>query len=270
MADSYVVFGNPIKQSRSPFIHRLFAQQTGQHLSYEAVEAPVFDFAGSVQAFVSQGGKGANVTVPFKEQAFKLCDSLSERATKAGAVNTLVVSPEGKLHGDNTDGAGLVKDLLANKVKIKNAKVLLIGAGGAARGVMLPLLEQKPASLTIANRTKSKAEALIEQFNHPALTACAMDALQGPFDLIINSTSAGLSGEVPAIGEHCINSKTVCYDMVYLREETAFNRWSREQGAAKTIDGLGMLVGQAAESFRLWRGVKPDAAPVLAALRASL
>lgn len=269
--DKYAVFGNPISQSRSPFIHNQYAQQTKQSLEYTAIEAPVDDFAASATSFFAQGGKGANVTAPFKEQAFAICLQVSERAQKAGAVNTLIKTENGEIHGDNTDGQGLVADLLNNSVVLENANILLIGAGGASRGVILPLLAQKPRHLVIANRTLAKAETLATEFNHPSFTASTFEDLnQQNFDVIINATSAGLSGKLPDIPNTCLSKNTVCYDMVYSRETTAFNAWAEQQGVAKTIDGLGMLVEQAAESFRIWREVMPQTQPVLEQLREQL
>ena len=267
--DRYGVFGNPIGHSKSPLIHRLFAEQTGQALSYEALLAPLDDFTGFARAFFAEGC-GANVTVPFKEEAFRLADSLSERARRAGAVNTLKKLDDGSLLGDNTDGAGLVRDLTVNAgVTLTGQRILLLGAGGAVRGVLEPLLAQRPAALVIANRTVAKAEQLAREFADlgPVL-ASGFDWLDEPVDLIINGTSASLAGELPAIAPSLILAgHTVCYDMMYGKELTAFNRWATEQGAARVIDGLGMLVEQAAEAFFLWRGVRPDSAPVLRHLR---
>ncbi|TBU96559.1 shikimate dehydrogenase [Stutzerimonas kirkiae] len=269
--DRYGVFGNPIGHSKSPQIHRLFAEQTGQALSYEALLAPLDDFEGFARDFFRQG-RGANVTVPFKEQAYRLADQLSERARRAGAVNTLKQLDDGSLLGDNTDGAGLVADLLDNRVAIEGRSILLLGAGGAVRGVLEPLLAQRPARLVIANRTRARAEQLAEAFAALGeVSASGFDELRAPFELIINGTSASLGGELPAIANEVIRpGHSVCYDMMYGKAATPFNRWAAGQGAAKTLDGLGMLVGQAAEAFLLWRGVRPDSAPVLAELRRQL
>jgi shikimate dehydrogenase len=269
--DHYAVFGNPIGHSRSPFIHLKFAKQTQQTLNYQAIEAPLDGFAATTAEFFAGAGKGANVTVPFKEQAFEICDKVSERAQKAGAVNTLIKADNGDIHGDNTDGIGLVKDLLNNKVKLAGSNILLLGAGGAARGVILPLLDQNPAQLVISNRTIEKAQHLVDNFNHKDFSATALNELQKhDFDVIINATSAGLSGHVPDLPSDCLNSDTVCYDMVYLNGITPFNQWAKDQGVKTTIDGLGMLVEQAGESFSLWRGVEPDTSAVLTALREML
>ena len=227
-------------------------------------------FTRAINDFVHQGGKGANVTVPFKEEALKIADELSERARLAGAVNTLTFN-HGKIYGDNTDGEGLVQDLLRNNVQLENSRILLLGAGGAAKGVILPLLAQNPESIVIANRTVSKAEALIEQFNDIRLAACGFEqTLEKNYDVIINATSASLSGKLPAISPSTIRDKTVCYDMVYGKELTPFLVWAKAQGAAKVIDGVGMLVGQAAESFTIWRGVKPEVNTVIEQLKISL
>ncbi|SEK21099.1 shikimate dehydrogenase [Atopomonas hussainii] len=271
--DQYGVFGNPIGHSKSPLIHRLFAEQTGQTMSYEALLAPLDGFADFARDFFARGGRGANVTVPFKEQAFALVNQLSERAERAGAVNTLCRHADGKLLGDNTDGVGLVRDLTVNAGwSLADQRILLLGAGGAVRGVLQPLLAHKPRELVIANRTLSKAETLAQHFADlgPVL-ASEFAWLQQPFDLIINGTSASLAGELPPLPAAVIKpGHTRCYDMMYSAEPTAFNRWASDLGAAACMDGLGMLVEQAAEAFLLWRGVRPDSAPVLAELRAQL
>ena len=272
MTDRYCVFGNPIGHSKSPLIHGLFAEQTGQPLTYEAVLAPLDDFTGCARQFFAKG-KGGNVTVPFKEQAYQLADSLSARAQRAGAVNTLKKLDDGSLLGDNTDGAGLVRDLTRNAgLDLAGKRILLLGAGGAARGVIEPLLAEKPAALVVANRTVEKAEALAQLFaGLGPVSASGFDWLEEPVDLIINGTSASLAGDLPPISPSLIKpGHTVCYDMMYGKEMTAFNRWAAEHGAARTLDGLGMLVEQAAEAFLLWRGVLPDSAPVLAELRRQL
>jgi len=269
--DKYLVIGNPIKHSKSPFIHQSFAAQTAQTLSYEKQWVGLSDFDAFITQFKQEGGKGCNITVPFKEQAYAFADQLSPRAQAAGAVNTLIIKDDGIVIGDNTDGQGLVADLLRQQVVIKQARILMIGAGGAARGCILPLLEQSPHSIVIANRTASKAQALAQQFSHAGdISSCALDDLQSSFDIIINSTSASLSGLLPNIAENVIAQASCCYDMAYGSEETCFLRWARSLGVKQTIDGLGMLVGQAAESFRLWRGVTPDTATILVQLRSEL
>ncbi|GIU34914.1 shikimate dehydrogenase [Shewanella schlegeliana] len=271
MTERYAVFGNPIGHSKSPKIHTMFAKETSQSLTYEAILAPVGGFEPSFSAFVAANGLGANVTVPFKEQAFALCDELSEQAQLAGAVNTLSVLADGRIRGDNTDGLGLVADLERNLGSLTGLNVLLVGAGGAARGCILPLLNAGVKKLTIVNRTQSKAEALAELFaSYGTVIALPIAHAGQSYDLIINSTSSSLSGEVPNISGDAITSETVCYDMMYGKEATAFNEWAKTQGASQTIDGLGMLVGQAAESFQIWRKIKPSVQPVLVQLRAEL
>ncbi|MNJ47912.1 shikimate dehydrogenase [Pseudomonas alkylphenolica] len=270
--DQYVVFGNPIGHSKSPLIHRLFADQTGQQLEYSTLLAPLDDFSMCAQGFFKQG-LGANVTVPFKEEAYRLVDSLTPRAQRAGAVNTLSKLADGTLQGDNTDGAGLVRDLTVNAgVQLAGKRILLLGAGGAVRGVLEPLLAHNPASLVIANRTVEKAEQLAREFaDLGPVAASGFSWLQEPVDLIINATSASLAGELPPISASLIEpGKTVCYDMMYGKEPTPFCRWASEHKAAKVLDGLGMLAEQAAEAFFIWRGVRPDTAPVLDELRRQL
>jgi shikimate dehydrogenase len=270
--DRYGVFGNPIGHSKSPLIHRLFAAQTGQQLAYETLLAPLDDFEGYARAFFAEG-RGANVTVPFKEQACALADSLTERARRAGAVNTLKKLEDGSLLGDNTDGAGLVRDLTVNAgIDLRGKRILLLGAGGAVRGILEPFLAQQPQTLVIANRTVDKAEQLARQFaDLGPVVASGFDWIDAPVDLIINGTSASLAGELPPIAASLIQpGHTCCYDMMYSAGPTAFNRWAAEQGAARTLDGLGMLVEQAVEAFHLWRGVRPDSVPVLAELRRQL
>lgn len=271
--DRYGVFGNPIAHSKSPLIHRQFAEQTGQALSYQALLAPLDDFCGFARAFFAAGGMGANVTVPFKEQACAMADQLSERARRAGAVNTLLKLADGGLRGDNTDGTGLVRDLLHNAgVALRGQRILLLGAGGAVRGVLEPLLAEQPAALVIANRTVEKAEQLAREFaDLGPVVASGFDWLEEPVDLIINGTSASLAGELPPLAPSLIQpSHTRCYDMMYAPELTPFNRWASELGARQTLDGLGMLVEQAAEAFFLWRGVRPQTRPVLECLRRQL
>jgi shikimate dehydrogenase len=268
--DQYRVYGNPINQSRSPYIHHQFAQQTVQDIDYQSELVEMDAFTHTVQRFIESGGKGANVTLPFKEQAMQLCDQLTERAKLAGAVNTLSFL-NGKIYGDNTDGVGLVKDLIAQQVVIKNKRILLLGAGGAARGVILPLLEQAPQSITIANRTVSKAEQLSRQFNDARTNFCGFEQLgDQSFDIVINATSASLSGSIPAISAKVITADTVCYDMVYGKSITPFMTWAKQRGANQVIDGLGMLVGQAAESFFIWRNVVPETEPVMQSLRKAI
>lgn len=266
MTDRYAVFGNPIAHSRSPRIHAAFAAQTGQTLKYEALLAPLDGFAAAVAAFRDAGGRGANVTVPFKEQAHALCSHLTPRARAAGAVNTLIFEGSEVL-GDNTDGIGLVHDLLANLgVAIADRRVLLMGAGGAARGVVLPLLEQKPAELFIANRTAAKAEELVRHFSSPLLKGGGYEAVAGPYDLVINATAASLAGDLPPLPAGLFAPGALAYDMMY-GKDTPFLALARREGV-RGADGLGMLVEQAAEAFFLWRGVRPATGPVIDQLRA--
>lgn len=270
MSDRYGVFGHPVAHSKSPAIHAAFAAQCGHDLSYEAILAPLDGFADSLCAFVAAGGRGANVTVPFKEEACRLATRLTPRAAQAGAVNTLAFDSSGML-GDNTDGAGLLRDLSNNLgCRITGRRLLLLGAGGAARGVVGPLLKARPAALVIANRTAARAADLAERFaGRGPLRACGYPDLAGEsFDLVINATSASLGGETPCLPERVFASGSLAYDMMYGRGETPFLLLARAQGAARLADGLGMLVEQAAEAFRFWRGVLPDSAPVLAMLRA--
>jgi shikimate dehydrogenase len=266
----YAVIGNPVEHSRSPRIHALFAQQTGQALSYEKLLAPLDDFAGTVRRFQAGKGRGANVTLPFKLEALALCDSLSERACHAGAVNTLTMAADGSLQGDNTDGAGLLRDLTGNHgLNLKGLRILLLGAGGAVRGVLPSLLEAAPATVWIANRTPTKALALAASFSGDVpLEGGGYAALEAEvFDLIINGTSSGLAGDVPPLPDDVLKPGGVCYDMLYGDAPTPFLRWAASRGAGIMADGLGMLVEQAAESFLIWRGVRPDTRPVLKALR---
>lgn len=313
MTDRYAVIGNPIAHSKSPIIHGAFAAQTGEPIEYGRILGDPNDFAGDVRRFVAEGGRGLNVTVPFKTQAFELLDDLSEQARAAGAVNTLIVRDGGLLRGDNTDGIGLLRDLTANHgFALTDKRVLLLGAGGAARGVLRPLLEAGPAELLIANRTGAKAEALAAQCSDldsgdsvfaprgtplgssaqstvavsdasgrppsapqrtrrrqsVAVTGSGLEGVAGQrFDLIINATSTGLDGEVPAIPNDCLAEGGWVYDLLYADALTPFCRWGQARGAAQVLDGLGMLVEQAAESFWLWRGVRPQTAPVIAHLR---
>jgi len=271
--DRYAVIGYPVAHSRSPFIHTRFAAQTRQALEYGTLEASPEDFESVVRGFFAGGGKGLNVTVPHKEAACKLADELTPRARRAQAVNTLAISEQGGLLGDNTDGAGLARDLLNNqRITIAGRRLLLLGAGGAARGVLAPLLGLRPSELTIANRTLQRAQDLVAQFTELGpLRAVGYEALGNvPFDIVINATAASLAGELPPLTPGIVNARSICYDMAYARDDTAFVRWAHERGVARAIMGLGMLVEQAAESFYLWRGVRPDTTSVLVALSAEL
>jgi shikimate dehydrogenase len=270
--DRYAVIGNPIAHSKSPHIHAAFARQTGQRLEYGRLLGSLEDFPGDVRAFVADGGRGLNVTLPFKEEAWALLADRSPRAEAAGAVNTIIVLDDGRLRGDNTDGVGLVRDLEDNHgYGLGGRRVLLLGAGGAARGVLGALLEAAPAALTIANRTAHKAVDLARAAADERVDGCGLDGLGGrSFDLIVNATSSGLDGDVPELPDGLVADGGWTYDMVYGDVPTPFCRWAEAQGAARALDGLGMLVEQAAESFRLWRGVRPETGPVIADLRRAL
>ena len=267
--DRYAVFGNPIEHSKSPFIHARFAEQTGQQLIYTAERVDVGDFNNAVARFAENNGKGLNITVPFKQDAWQLATQRSERAERAGAVNTLVINGTGDYFGDNTDGVGLVRDLVRNhKLDLEGKRILIVGAGGAVRGVIEPLLASRPASLTIANRTGEKALQLAEDFSDLGIIrGQGLDEFgTDSYDIIINGTSASLSGELPSLPASLVNENTFCYDMMYANEPTAFMHWAMQQGAKRVVDGKGMLVEQAAESFRIWRGCEPETAPVIEAL----
>lgn len=270
MTDRYCVFGNPIGHSKSPFIHTAFARETQQTLDYTTWLAPVGGFAEAWKAFTAEGGRGANVTVPFKGDAFALCDTLSKRAQRAEAVNTLILGGNGKVYGDTTDGVGLVRDLHHHGVPLTGKRILLLGAGGAVRGVIEPLLADNPRELVIANRTLAKAERLAHDFSDlGTLSAAGFSDVTGAFDVVINGTSASLAGELPPLPAGIFSANAWAYDMMYAAEPTVFSAWAAAQGA-QTLDGLGMLVEQAAESFFLWRNVRPDTASVRRALRAAL
>ncbi len=268
-ADQYAVVGHPVAHSLSPFIHSLFARQTGQSMSYRLMDVAPEEFTQRVTGFFADGGRGVNITVPHKTRAVQLANELTERARQAGAVNTLAARRDGTLLGDNTDGAGLVQDLTHNlQLTIAGRRVLLLGAGGAARGVIAPLLAQKPQFIVVANRTTERAQAFAASF-------AALGDVRGTgfgeighveFDLVINATSASLTGELPEVPATVLGPETFCYDMAYGKGDTAFVRWALGCGCARAEPGWGMLVEQAAESFRLWRGVRPLTAPVLAAL----
>jgi shikimate dehydrogenase len=264
----YGVVGHPVSHSRSPFIHGIFARSTAQNMIYRLHDVHPDDLHAFVMDFWRRGGKGLNVTVPHKISASGLVRAMSERAQRAGAVNTLLMDENG-ITGDNTDGAGLVRDLTVNlKVVLAGARILLVGSGGAARGVIAPLLGEAPEQIIIAGRSALRAESLALQFDsRGAVQGCGLEAIApGTFDIVINATSAGLVGEAPALPAGVIHPDTFCYDMHYARAGTAFLLWARNQGALRSAQGWGMLVEQAAESFELWRGVRPPTAPVLAAL----
>ncbi len=275
--DHYAVFGNPISHSKSPQIHTLFAEQTKQSLRYTAELVELGKFDPAVKKFISDGGKGLNITVPFKEDAWRCATKLSERARRAGAVNTLKVEADNNISGDTTDGTGLVNDLVKNhQIQIKNKDVLIIGAGGAVRGVLEALLAEQPASLLITNRTKQKATQLADIFSAlGTITGCGLDEInQRDFDIVINGTSASLKGDLPtlpnSIFRNEIKNNCCSYDMMYAAQATPFMQWSNENGASQVFDGLGMLVEQAAEAFFIWRGVRPETTTVIQTIRQQL
>ena len=264
--DRYGVMGYPISHSRSPVIHRLFALQTRQNMQYELLQVSPEKLDTAVRQFQRTGGRGLNITVPHKGEVAKLADTLSERAATAGAVNTLSFQ-DGQVIGDNTDGIGLLRDLDVNLgVPIENANILILGAGGATRGIIGPLLDKQPASIRIANRTLDKAQAIADHFSVSGpVSACRfnMVPVESAYDLIINATSAGLKGETPPYPTAAVSAQTFCYDLSYGLKPTPFSVWARDAGAANSVMGWGMLVEQAAESFSIWRGVRPDTTPVL-------
>jgi shikimate dehydrogenase len=271
--DRYAVIGHPVSHSRSPFIHGRFAAQTHQAMTYTTIDASPEQFESTVRHFFAEGGKGLNVTVPHKEAAVQVVDELTPRASRAGAVNTLALRRGGRLLGDNTDGAGLARDLLNNhRITIAGRRVLLLGAGGAARGALAPLLGLRPSEMTIVNRNVLRARELVERFSDMGrLQAIGYHELgTDPYDVVINATAASLAGELPALPPGIVSSQSICYDMYYGRDETPFTRWALQRGCARAVMGLGMLVEQAAESFHLWRGLLPDTASVLSDLTAEL
>lgn len=273
MTDRYAVLGHPIAHSKSPRIHTLFALQTGEDISYEARLVPLGGFVQEISTIATWGFKGANVTVPFKEEAFGLATRRTPRAERAGAANTLVFEAGGVVIGDNTDGAGLLRDLTVNRGwPLADRRILLLGAGGAAKGVIEPLLAACPSQLVVANRTPEKALALAHVFSDLGpVRGVGLTQLAGEsFDLVINATSASLSGELPALPPGVFGMGSAAYDMMYGKGETPFLAYAREQGAARRCDGFGMLLEQAAEAFLLWRGIRPRTAPVLAELRSEL
>lgn len=271
--DKYAVFGNPIEQSKSPIIHLAFAKQTQQQMDYQKLLAPLAGFSQTLtDFFADSNAKGCNITAPFKQEAAKWVNELSASAKIAGAVNTIIRRPDNYFIGDNTDGFGLIADLKSQHVVLEGKRILLLGAGGAARGVIKPIIDQKPFELVVANRTKQNAvdlSNLVADANARGIALCEIDNAN-PFDIIINSTSASLSNELPAISDIILGNANVVYDMVYAAKPTPFLAHAKRLGVPVTLDGLGMLVGQAAQSFYLWRGVKPETLDVLNTLRAQL
>ena len=271
--DKFAVFGNPIKQSKSPIIHTLFAQQYAQHIEYRAVRVELDDFVQATNRFFEGGGAGLNITVPFKHEAFALAHRNSERSLRAGAANVLTLADDGLIDGDNTDGIGLIRDLIANLGwTVQGLRVLLVGAGGAARGVLEPLLRERPRELLVVNRTAARAAELAVEFAGVGpLEGGAFDLIgTRQFDLIINATSAGLSGAVPELPSSMLTERSCCYDMVYGAEPPPFLRWSADHAAGAVSDGLGMLVEQAAEAFYIWRQLRPETRSVIDQLREAM
>ncbi len=268
--DKYAVIGNPINHSLSPRIHTLFAAQTQQSLEYTAIEVLAENFFHDINQLADAGFKGLNVTVPLKGQAWETADHCDDIANRAQAVNTLVLEDDQRRCGFNTDGIGLFNDLHNNhNITLKDLRILILGAGGAVRGVLAPLLQAQPASITIANRTASKAVQLAEQFSDLGkINGCGYPALaEQQYDIIINGTSAGLSNELPPLNDTLLNAGGITYDMVYGKTPTAFVQWGLEHGASKALDGLGMLVEQAAQAFQIWRGIRPETQTVIKTLR---
>lgn len=272
MTDLYAVFGNPINHSKSPHIHRQFAEQTGQDMHYNKQLVNEGEFEQAAQQFFAEGGKGLNITVPFKVNAFNFAQRRTPRAERAGAVNTLAKLADGTILGDNTDGIGMIHDMHNLGWEIEGKRVLVLGAGGAVRGILQPLLEEKPARVVIANRTLSTAETLAKNFlDLGDVSAKGFAQLEGEvFDLVINGTSASLQGELPPLPNKLLANNACCYDMMYGAEPTIFLQWAKQQGATALADGLGMLVGQAAEAFYLWRQIRPEVVPVITAMRRQL
>jgi len=269
-AELYAVMGNPINHSKSPLIHAEFARQSQQKIIYQAIHVDLGGLSQAVRNFQANHGGGLNITVPFKVDALKVADHLTERAARAGAVNTLIFDKNGEITGDNTDGFGLVYDIEQHlKWPIKDQKILILGAGGATRGILAPLLEKHPASIFIANRTASRAKDLADDFASlgSVYGGSHEDLASQKFDLLINATSAGLQGEVPPIPASVLQQNCYCYDLMYGSEDTAFVCWAKQHQVQHIADGLGMLVGQAAESFYLWRHIRVEIAPVIKTIR---
>jgi len=264
--DNYCVVGNPVAHSKSPQIHAAFAEQTQQNIFYQAIQVDDGKFKAALKEFQAQGGKGLNITVPFKGEAWEISENRSNRAERALAVNTISFDDAGNIIGDNTDGVGLIRDMTINHdISIKDKDILILGAGGAVRGILDPLFDEQPNKVVIANRTVSRAEELTDIFSDRGdISACGFDELAGSsYDIIINGTSASLQGEVPPLPENLLNDNACCYDMMYSMSDTPFVSWAKAHGTTKAFDGLGMLIEQAAESFFIWRGVRPDTVPVI-------
>ena len=267
--DNYAVMGNPVAHSKSPQIHHAFAEQTGQRIAYHRIRVEESGFSAALDRFQQAGGKGLNITVPFKVEAWRAVDHPTPRAERAQAVNTLWFDPAGDRCGDTTDGIGLLRDLAHHRIELAQRRVLVLGSGGAVNGVLGELLDAAPLQLTVANRNPERAYALVSRFSEfTNLAGCGFDALAGEhYDVVINGTPAGLKGELPVLPEDLLAPGACCYDMVYGDQETLFVRWAKQHGAALALDGLGMLVEQAAESFYIWRGVRPQTQPVIGMLR---
>ncbi len=264
--DRYAVFGHPVGHSKSPRIHALFAQQTGHSLAYAAQDVPADSFITSADQFFAEGGKGLNCTVPLKELAWQYADRLTDRARLGKAVNTLARQSDGKILGDNTDGIGLVNDLTINHgINLVNTRILILGAGGATRGILAPIMDQHPTRIVIANRTPSKARVIADEFSNlgNVLGSDYKSLVEQQFDLIINATSASLSNQLPPLPEQVLAENGCCYDLAYGNHPTAFQRWGSSNHAKQSLDGLGMLAEQAAEAFFLWRNVRPNTTSVI-------
>jgi shikimate dehydrogenase len=267
--DQYGVIGHPIEHSRSPFIHGMFAKQTGQAMVYRRHDVTADRFREWTREFFLNGGRGLNITIPHKVVAADFADDLTPRAERAGAVNVFAIQKDHRILGDNTDGIGLVRDLTENLgLTITRRRILIIGAGGATRGVIAPLMTLEPVEVVVANRSPERAQELAKGFEDlGSIRGCGFaDLSVGTFDIVINATSASLAGEVPNIPSDVISATTACYDMAYCKHDTPFMRWSLEHGCETAAQGWGMLVEQAAEAFALWRGIRPDTAPVRTAL----
>jgi len=268
--DVYGVIGNPINHSKSPKIHLLFGQQVGHDIYYQKIPATDENFIATTERFFTEGGKGLNITVPFKEQAFQLADSLSKNAHSCGSVNTFTFSEDGRIHGENTDGIGLIIDLKNNQISLENTRVLILGAGGATRGIIPMIFASSVGSVVLCNRTMAKAELLQEEFLPYGEIICqTSEQLSGKFDLIINATSASLSSQIPDMPNTIIPG-SICYDLSYSYGDTPFQRWTKQNNSLKSLQGWGMLVEQAAESFYIWRGVRPKTKEIIQRLQAEL